>query len=141
MKALLIWSSLLAVFVQNALTITQDEDFGFDVAEDFEVEFSSNEGLKKSSWGLRDVIANVGQIFHLTVPKGAFDGKVKSYEVSKKPYKRNSSRVSNSNLFLVSILQQVHLKQNKNKKHLTSNAINTSNLHYGSSKPLNFNIR
>ncbi|KAF5280285.1 hypothetical protein FQR65_LT03094 [Abscondita terminalis] len=55
-----------------------DEDFGFDVSDDIEVEFPAE--IPKKLRGITDINAFVGRVFHLAIPKDSFGDTVKSYE-------------------------------------------------------------
>lgn len=78
----IIWATLLAVAVLKlSNATTADEDFAFDMTDDFEIEFSASD---KKILKIRDVTAKVGQLFHLTLPKNVFEeNDVVKYEVRK----------------------------------------------------------
>lgn len=85
MSSFRIISTLLAALtVYSALAL--DEDFAFDVSDDLEVEFPPDAAPKKI-WGMRDLTAPVGRVFHLAIPKDSFGDAVKTYEVSA-PHKK-----------------------------------------------------
>lgn len=72
-----ILSTLLAVLTIYC-AFALDDDFDFDISDDFEVEFPLD-GHKKS-WGVADNVATVNRIFHLAIPKGSLKD-VKHFEV------------------------------------------------------------
>ncbi|XP_018567551.1 dystroglycan isoform X2 [Anoplophora glabripennis] len=79
-------SNLTVVVLLAALTLASlvssnhEEDFGFDISDDLEVEL---EGGQLRKWNDREIIAQVGKTFHLAIPKDAFEGKVENLEVKR----------------------------------------------------------
>lgn len=73
-------SALLAALTVFG-TLALDEDFAFDVSDDLEVEFPPD--TPKKIWGMTDITATVGRVFHLAIPKDSFGDSVKRYEVRK----------------------------------------------------------
>ncbi|XP_025830244.1 uncharacterized protein LOC108735390 isoform X2 [Agrilus planipennis] len=71
--------SVLLVVLSTSFIIAEDEDFAFDVSDDFEIEFPDDETLQ-SQFDLNDMVATVGHIFHFAIPTNAFDQKVDKYE-------------------------------------------------------------
>jgi len=57
-----------------------DDDFGFDVSEDFEIEFEASN--RKTLWngGDKQIKAYVGKTFHLLIPKGTLGDNIHRYE-------------------------------------------------------------
>lgn len=55
-------------------------DFAFDLSDDFEVEIASPFPAKK------EIVALVGKVLHITVPKDVFGKDIKGYEVRKEIY-------------------------------------------------------
>lgn len=78
MSSFLALAALLAVLVAAAAQVPSDEDFGFDVSDDFEVEI---DGSFRKLWNNKEVTAYAGKVFHLIIPKDAFGRDVESYEV------------------------------------------------------------
>ncbi|KAF5283842.1 hypothetical protein FQA39_LY04662 [Lamprigera yunnana] len=77
-RAFLVLQATLLVCCALAL----DEDFGFDVSDDLEVEFPAE--TPKKLRGITDINAFVGRVFHLAIPKDTFGDTVKSYEAREK---------------------------------------------------------
>ncbi|KAJ8916352.1 hypothetical protein NQ315_005049 [Exocentrus adspersus] len=72
---------LLAATTLPCLILSNhEEDFAFDVSDDLEVEF---DGDQVNKWNNREIVAHVGKVFHLTIPKEAFGGKVDNFEVKR----------------------------------------------------------
>jgi hypothetical protein len=75
MSSFVVFAALLAVL---AATAALDEDFGFDVSDDFEVEI---DGDSRKLWNNKEITTGVGKVFHLVIPQEAFGKDVESYEV------------------------------------------------------------
>ena len=77
MSSSLVFAALLAVLAATAAQ-SPDEDFGFDVSDEFEVEI---DGGSRKLWNNKEITAYAGKVFHLVIPKEAFGRDAESYEV------------------------------------------------------------
>lgn len=78
-SSLRVLATLLAVLASSS-TSTVDDDFGFELVDDFEVEFAQPM-VSVDTKTIPNMTATVGRLFHVVVAKDVFGKDAKGYEV------------------------------------------------------------
>lgn len=79
MSSLQVLAALLAVLTISS-TSTVDDDFGFELTDDLEVEFAQPM-VNVDTRTTPNITATVGRLFHVVVAKDVFGADAKGYEV------------------------------------------------------------
>ncbi|CAH0551317.1 unnamed protein product [Brassicogethes aeneus] len=74
---------VLAALCCAVVDCAKEGDFDFGLAQDFVVNIDAGAATGAGMWGSREATATVGKVFHLVVPREAFDENVNGFEAKK----------------------------------------------------------